>query len=782
MYQAHTGPQFMTPHNLPQPQPPQVPVQGQLHAPVGSQFYTPAPNASQVERRFSAGEGSGSEALVGGDVFHLEHIDTNIQAPSRMLRFTSNKLPATQSLATLSKLPFGGIIRPLSCPENDEEEEVDVIQPGAAGIVRCKRCRTYINPFVSWIENGRRWRCNICAQLNDCPSAYFCHLDPSTGLRRDTSQRPELCKSVVEWVAPSEYMVRPPQPPAYFFIFDVSGPAVQNGMLEIVCKTIRKCLDELPGGDRTMIGFITYDTSVHYYLLKPGSDHAQMLVVGDLNELFVPAPVDLLVNLKDSRKAVENLLDNLPTMFLGKPSPSVSCFGPALKAAFTVIKAIGGKMVVFQSVLPNLGDGALKPRGNPNIMGTPDEVTMLRPISSWYKDTAIEFSRCQIAVDLFLFPHQYIDCSSLSELPKLTSGSLFTHLAFNAHHDGQKLESQLCRTLTQPTIFEAVLRIRCTKGMKISNYYGNFFVRGTDLLALPACNADSTYAFDIAHDEQSVNSKYVTIQSALLYTSSDGERRIRVSSHVLPVTNSMTDLMASVDTESTLTLLARQASEMCVKTNLDTARNRIIQTCADVFRAAKEGDKRAVSGYVVPPPGQQQRGAADEDATVPKNLELLPLYTLGLLKNVSIRGGTDVHPDERIAAHMLINEMFVDSTITFLHPKLFTIHNMDATVGTPSRDVDSSSDRHDVKTAGRNHIMLPPSVNLSVDRLSSEGIFLLDNGNDFYLWVGRASSPSINNSLFGVNSLELIGDVNQVCMRWNFNCSLHYNMLIQNIN
>ena len=767
----------MAPNPPNAPPPPQIPTQGQLHAPVVSQFYAPVPTASQVDRGSLGIMPSGPETTAGGDAFHLDHYYTNIQVPSRMLRFTSSKLPATQSLANSSKIPFGGIIRPLSLPGTDDDQDVDVIQPGAAGIVRCKQCRTYINPFVSWIESGRRWRCNICAQLNECPSAYFCHIDPSTGQRRDRSQRPELCKSVVDWVAPGEYTVRPPQPPSYFFIFDVSGPAVQCGMLSIVSKTIRKCLDDLPGGDRTMVGFITYDTAVHYYLLKPGSDHAQMLVVGDLNELFVPAPVNLLVNLKDSRKAVEKFLDNLPTMFSGRPSPCVSCLGPALKAAFTVMKAIGGKMVVFQSILPTLGDGALKPRGSPNLMGTPEEVTMLRPSSTWYKDTAIEFSRCQIGVDLFLFPHQYIDCSSLSQLPKLTAGSMFTYLAFNSKSDGHKLESQLCRSLTQPTNFEAVLRIRCTKGMKISNYYGNFFIRGTDLLALPCCNADSSFGFDISNDEQIVNSKYVSIQSALLYTSSDGERRIRVSSHILSVTQSMSELMASVDTEATVSLMARQASEMCVKSNLDNARNRIIQTCADMFRAAKEGDKRTVSGYTVPPPGQQQRGVLEDDVSVPKNLELLPLYTLGLLKNVALRGGTDVHPDERISAHMLMSGMFVESSITFLHPKLFTIHNLDQTVGTPSHEMDASSGKHGLKTAGRNNIILPPSVNLSIERMSSEGIFLLDNGNDFYLWVGRASSPAINNSLFGVNSLEVIGDISQVSNHALL-CVYHYCMVI----
>jgi protein transport protein SEC24 len=172
-----------------------------------------------------------------------------------------------------------------------------------------------VNPFVGWLENGRRWRCNICAQLNETPSAYFCHLD-ERNQRRDVAQRPELRQSVVEWVAPSEYMVRAPQAPAYFFVLDVSHNAVKTGMLASAASAIKNSLDDLPGGERTMIGFITFDTSVHYYSLKPGMANPKMLVVGDLNELFVPLPDDLLVYLKDSRDAVESFLDNLPTMFL----------------------------------------------------------------------------------------------------------------------------------------------------------------------------------------------------------------------------------------------------------------------------------------------------------------------------------------------------------------------------------------------------------------------------------------------------------------------------------
>jgi len=130
-------------------------------------------------------------------------------------------------------------------------------------------------------------------------------------------------------------MVCPPQPPSYFFVIDVCMTAVRSDILTSVVNGIKKRLNNLLGDGHTQIGFITYDNSVHYYDLKAGLSHPQMMVVADLKELFVPAPEDLLVCLKDSRSVIEALLDNLPQIF-GKTQVTDSCLGPALKAAFTV--------------------------------------------------------------------------------------------------------------------------------------------------------------------------------------------------------------------------------------------------------------------------------------------------------------------------------------------------------------------------------------------------------------------------------------------------------------
>lgn len=89
--------------------------------------------------------------------------------------------------------------------------------------------------------------------LNDVPNSYFSHLDQN-GQRRDKDTRPELSRCSVEFVAPSDYMVRPPQPPVYFFVIDVSSMASSSGMLTSCCKAIKDSLDRLPGLPRTQIG------------------------------------------------------------------------------------------------------------------------------------------------------------------------------------------------------------------------------------------------------------------------------------------------------------------------------------------------------------------------------------------------------------------------------------------------------------------------------------------------------------------------------------------------
>lgn len=54
--------------------------------------------------------------------------------------------------------------------------------------------------------SAHRFKCNVCALLNEIPVEYFCSLDQN-GRRRDADERPELSQGTVEYVAPADYMV-----------------------------------------------------------------------------------------------------------------------------------------------------------------------------------------------------------------------------------------------------------------------------------------------------------------------------------------------------------------------------------------------------------------------------------------------------------------------------------------------------------------------------------------------------------------------------------------------
>jgi protein transport protein SEC24 len=309
---------------------------------------------------------------ASGGAVPMAQVDARGQCLPAYMSVTVGAFPRDPKMLQASALPFGVLVQPMAEGEGSlGAGAVPLVNFGAAGgagagvagggVVRCKKCRAYINPFARFIDSGRRWKCNFCAFVNDVPASYFSPTD-AEGVRADLAQRPELTQGSVEFVAPAEYMVRPPQPPVYVFVIDVSFHAVQCGMLAVAAEAIRASLDRMQGDGRTQVGFVTFDSAVHFYSLKAKLRAPQMLVVPDIADLFVPVPDELLVNLAESRAQVEALLAALPSMFAGTRAME-TCRGPALDAAFQVCHTVGGKMVVLTACLPTVGAGRLSPAG-----------------------------------------------------------------------------------------------------------------------------------------------------------------------------------------------------------------------------------------------------------------------------------------------------------------------------------------------------------------------------------------------------------------------------------
>ncbi|RCN35524.1 Sec23/Sec24 zinc finger [Ancylostoma caninum] len=154
--------------------------------------------------------------------YSLPHNMANNQArvdPS-VFRCTLTMVPQNEELLKKSRLPLGLTLHPFRDMKN-----LNIIQTST--IVRCRYCRTYINPYV-YLPDSRHWKCNLCNRNNDLPDD-FCW-DPNTKSFGDPVNRPEIKHPTVEFIAPNEYMLRPPQPAVYVFVLDVSAAAIEAGI------------------------------------------------------------------------------------------------------------------------------------------------------------------------------------------------------------------------------------------------------------------------------------------------------------------------------------------------------------------------------------------------------------------------------------------------------------------------------------------------------------------------------------------------------------------------
>lgn len=197
-------------------------------------------------------------------------------------RLTLNNIPSTSEALASTALPLGIVLQPLAPPQ-DGEQAIPVLDFGDTGPPRCRRCRTYINPFMIFRSGGNKLVCNMCTFPNDVSPEYFAPTDPS-GVRVDRPQRPELTMGTVEFMVPKEYWAKEPVGLHWIFLIDVGQEAIQRGFLQAFCEGVLLSLYgnesdeeniEQQNGDNSetlrrippgcKVGFATFDRSMYFF-------------------------------------------------------------------------------------------------------------------------------------------------------------------------------------------------------------------------------------------------------------------------------------------------------------------------------------------------------------------------------------------------------------------------------------------------------------------------------------------------------------------------------------
>ncbi|ORX54745.1 hypothetical protein BCR36DRAFT_282595 [Piromyces finnis] len=619
-----------------------------------------------------------------------------------------NVIPYSKSIIKKLKIPFSIIFSPYR-NLHEGDTRIPVVNPEK--IAMCTNCRAYINPFVMFLDDNSRYRCSICNQINSLPSFY--KWSGKKGMKR-----PELVNPIVDYIFPMA--VDDTINTIYLFVIDISYISIQSGMVYTVANTILDSLDKIPNPNgKVKIGFITVDSTVHFYKFNSKTDFPSMIVMSELEDVFIPSPKDLFVDIKEYRKAIEEFLKKLNKLFsYSYANSSAGC--SAIKAASLIIGNNVGKIIAFQSILPDIGLGALKVK-NPD---EEKEATLFQPSDKFYAQFIKDCVQNKTCIDLFLFPHQYMDIATLSSLSKGTGGSIYVYENFNSaiKADENKLTNELSKVLTKSIGRDVLAYFNVSKGLTISKVHGNIAQLSPEKYIIPILNPENSYAVEVEVCEN-IKDTIVGIQLVLVHINDKGERKVRVITQSFPTSSNLTFIIENIDICALCTFLTKRAADNTINYGAEYARNQIENTCIDLVKSlnniffSKEENKLL---------------------RIPSTLKLLPLFSLALLNNEAICNSKLSSIDMK---SYVLNQLYsksINSVINMVIPRFYRLDNLNSKVGKPIEDIKES-------------INFPNAQNLCSDRIEGSGIYLIDNGLNLFIWIGKNCKPEILQSLFNKN-------------------------------
>jgi len=428
---------------------------------------------------------------------------------NKCFRSSINLIPRDQAKLRNSAIPFF-----LSLEFQREDFPVSII---SEPLVRCEKCKAYLNPYVEIISPGYKWKCNLCETVNEVSVPFQMRErrtsdahDPEAvaAFNRATYLREELASDVYEIEAPDAFNVTTPDQPVACFLIDASSEAMAIGLLGSVLSCIRETLRSIEWDKRTKVAFVFYSEAV--FVLN--SNMTFTAINGDV-PLILSERMFFTLKKEDENSFLGIDMASIEAYFGARRSTAVNYLlglrvcGEALRSA---------TLFSFISAAPNHGEGRVEQSGS------------LVCKNGLYKEIAELFVRNGICNNLFVMARGSVELSSIKIPSQYTGGQLL----YYPNYDGSDVAStskfycDLTDYFGRETNTGAMCRVRASEGVVIKSVYGQFYQKGSDLLSYTNYNPCHNINFSLQMFSDVKTAVYVQVAMARL--TKGGRKLIRV--------------------------------------------------------------------------------------------------------------------------------------------------------------------------------------------------------------------------------------------------------------
>jgi protein transport protein SEC24 len=255
-----------------------------------------------------------------------------------------------------------------------------------------------------------------------------------------------------------------------------------------------------------------------------------------------------------------------------------------MMAAASVLDLHGGKVMMFVGTGSSCGPGhSVKSRNEKSLIGTDKEKELYQPQDNFWRRLGAACVKRFVSVDIFAVSNASMDMASLSHVSKVTAGQVYYN-SLEGQHYRNTVMMNLNRNMQRNQGWEAVMRIRVSKGLEISNYYGNFNMWTDHDMDIVSVDCDKAVAVQFKYVDDLLKHP-VCIQAAMLYTNRLGERRIRVLTQQLTITSQLANVFRGADVDAIMNFSLRGCLQACITSTIQAARDSVLKRTINSLHA-----------------------------------------------------------------------------------------------------------------------------------------------------------------------------------------------------
>ncbi|EZG55503.1 putative Sec24-like protein [Gregarina niphandrodes] len=312
-------------------------------------------------------------------------------------------------------------------------------------------------------------------------------------------------------------------------------------------------------------------------------------------------------------------------------------------------------------------------------------------------------------------------------LVRQTGGKLYCYPDFQLAIDYEKLYYDMYHELANGIALDVSFKLRVSSGLVVKRIkcpwscltsenggYGN----DVNVFSIPRLHWTDTVCFDLDYAVDELPGKCGYVQAAFTYTNWFGERCLRVMTKRYMYTSMFSSVFRMSDVESTLLSLVRHVC-LGLMSGRQNVQEDVDHVVAEILLSYR------LHAATNSPFGQ---------LILPEALKLLPLYLTALFKSPCTRKMGDLS-DARVEAMNLLNNQPLANVCRYIYPFLYPLHR--SVVQLKGEELGRVGFHTDVQHQTWTFVFVPQTLPASGERVNSDGVYLLDDGTQFLLYLGQ---------------------------------------------